>query len=150
MLSDFMKINIFLNASKLCLFTSTFSRFSIGFFIFCFTFWGCSQNPPQPSAIQIVWSPNRETAVNSAGGGYNVYYSQTQGFNIVDALGVVNVPYSSGTLAPTSASIADLTPGVYYLKVVAYSALVPPGQSTGAVSAPSSEVSVTLPQAQGN
>ncbi len=103
----------------------------------------CAASKSQSSSIQVSWTSNRERAVNALGGGYHVYYSQTSGFSISSAK-KVDVPYTSGTLAPTSTLISNLSPGTYYIKVEAYSALTPPNQSQGAVSKVSDEISVTL------
>ena len=96
-------------------------------------------NPPVSHTVRFTWNPNREAAVNRAGGGYKVYYSTTPGFQISVA-SFVNVPYVSGSSAPTTAEIT-LDPGTYYFKVVAYSLLNPSG------SAPSAEISLTIPPA---
>ncbi len=95
--------------------------------------------------VTVTWDANRESAVNSTGGGYRVYYSTSFGFNPGDA-GVteINVPYVSGNAAPTSTDIS-LPPGTYCFKVAAYSALTPPGGVGGSVSEPSAEVSVRVP-----
>jgi hypothetical protein len=93
--------------------------------------------------VQVSWAANRETAVNSQGGGYKVYYSPAPGFDIANAKSV-NVPFKSAPAAPTSATIQSLSSGTYYVKVVAYSALVGPSGSAS-TSAPSAEVSVVVP-----
>ncbi len=106
--------------------------------------------PLQPS-IQLFWSANHEKAVNSPGGGYRVYYSQTPGFDITTA-SWVDVPYQSGLNAPTSTTIPNLSPGSYYIKVVAYAALPsvtrtqPPSIQTtaGTQSAPSIEIKTII------
>ena len=94
-------------------------------------------------SVNISWDPNRETAVNTAGGGYKVFYSINQGFSIADT-GVteVEVPYVSGTKAPTSLSLKMPSDVTYYFRVVAYSALNPPA---GSDSAPSTEYSLYVP-----
>lgn len=92
--------------------------------------------PPPPPNVQISWTANRETAVNSPGGGYKVYYGSTAGFTVPSS-NVVDVPFVSGT-APTSANLT-LTSGRHYFKVVAYSTLNTSG------SAPSAETSVLVP-----
>lgn len=86
--------------------------------------------------ILVAWSPNRETAVNTTGGGYKVYYSSTDPLVPVLTSSVVNVPYVSGALAPTTTELTSLTSGTYYVKVVAYSAR----NTTGSTSAVSSLV----------
>jgi hypothetical protein len=72
------------------------------------------------NTITISWNPNRETLVNTVGGGYRVYYSTTTPVPV--GAPFVDVPYVTGSFAPTSADIAGLPSGTYYLVVVAYSA----------------------------
>lgn len=79
-----------------------------------------------PRNVVISWTANRERAVNMAGGGYRVYYSQTNGFSTGSATGVA-VPYSSGGAAPTSTTLPMLASGTYYYRVVAYSSFNPTG-----------------------
>jgi hypothetical protein len=100
--------------------------------------------PVSKSAIHVTWATNRERAVNEAGGGYRVYYSTTSGFNVSSAA-FVDVPYVSGASAPTTATIGDLSPGTYYIKVAAYSALKTSGSAINAVSSPSVQISITVP-----
>ena len=92
--------------------------------------------PPPPPNVQVSWTANREAAVNSAGGGYKVYYASTSGFS-VPAPNVVDVPFVSGS-APTSTRLT-LPSGTHYFKVVAYSGL----NSAGSV--PSTQMSITVP-----
>lgn len=99
---------------------------------------------PSPT-VTINWTANREKAVNSAGGGYIVYYSTINGFDPADAIGSKTVPYVSGATAPTTTTINTLMAGTYYFKIVAYSALNPIGGSSGSVSVPSSQFSLSLP-----
>jgi len=87
------------------------------------------------STIVVNWDPNRESGVNNAGGGYRVYHSTIPGFDIGSA-DFIDVPYVSGSRAPTSAELT-LPSGRHYIKVVAYSALNPSG------SAASDEIAVT-------
>lgn len=82
---------------------------------------------PNPSgsptySVQVSWTPNHESAVNKAQGGYRVYYASAPSVNTSSAP-FVNVPYTSGALAPTSANLSGLLAGTYYFRVVAYSAL---------------------------
>jgi len=72
---------------------------------------------PQTLMVTINWAANNETRVNSAGGGYNVYISQTSGFNIAGVT-PINVPWVS-PLAPTS-TVQALSSGTYYIRVAAY------------------------------
>lgn len=89
------------------------------------------------ATVMVSWAPNREADVNTAGGGYKVYYSQTPDFDVANA-NVVNVPYVSGPTAPTNAMLT-LSSGDNFIKVVAYSALNPNG------SQPSAQISVNVP-----
>lgn len=93
--------------------------------------------------VQVSWAANRETAVNSQGGGYKVYYSKTPGFDIATAKSV-DALFRSAPAAPTSATLQSLSSGTYYVKVVAYSAIVGPGGGAS-TSAASAEVSVVVP-----
>jgi hypothetical protein len=68
----------------------------------------------------------------------------TDRFSIGSAT-LTNVPYVSGSSAPTSVTISNLAAGTYYIKVVAFSALIPPGGSSGSTSQASSEISITVP-----
>ena len=98
---------------------------------------GGDPSPPTGTAhaVTISWASNRETAVNSPGGGYIVNISsQTP----------INMPYVSGPLAPTSATVS-LSAGTYTVSVVAYSALKPPGGTSGSTSAPSTPITVIVP-----
>lgn len=74
--------------------------------------------------VSVSWEASREKSVNSAGGGYRVYYSRTMAID--GSTPFVNVPWVSGD-APTSAEISGLSGGVYYVSVVAYSARNPAG-----------------------
>ena len=101
--------------------------------------------PPTIRTITLSWNANRETAVNTAGGGYKVYYSTTSGFDITDAgVSVIDVPFVAPPTAPTSVSV-DLLSGRYYFRVVAYSALTAPWGSGGSTSMPSAQSSVLVP-----
>ncbi|MFP4611187.1 MAG: hypothetical protein ACLFQT_09210 [Thiohalophilus sp.] len=92
---------------------------------------GGGDSTPTESTVAVSWDANRESGVNSSGGGYRVYHSTTSGFDIGSA-DFVDVPYVSGSSAPTSTELT-LSSGTHYIKVVAYSALNPSG------SAPSDE-----------
>ena len=96
---------------------------------------------PQNVNVTISWSANNEKRVNQSGGGYNVYISQTSGFNITDSgVTTINVPYVSGALAPTSI-VRNLVSGTYYVRVAAYTAF--PAANTA--SAPSAQITVNVP-----
>ena len=94
--------------------------------------------------IQVTWTANRENAVNKSGGGYRVYYSRTSGFSISGAT-YVDVPYVSGASTPVTVTLSNLLKGNYYIKVVAYSSLNSPGETSGTTSSPSAETSITVP-----
>jgi len=87
------------------------------------------------TAVVITWDANREQGVNQAGGGYRVSYSLT---STTHSIAPVNVPWVSGSTAPTS-TILNLAAGTYYVSVTAYSALNPTGSLL------SSETTVTVP-----
>lgn len=93
--------------------------------LFCFlTPLGCMetfQAIPSNGKMTVSWAANREKMVNSTGGGYRVYYSETPGFQESRAK-FVDVPYVSGSGAPTSVTITSLFPTTYYVKVAAYGA----------------------------
>jgi hypothetical protein len=99
---------------------------------------GVSEGQSINATVQVTWTANRETAVNSTGGGYKVYFGRTANFDIAGA-SFVDVPFvAPGPLAPTTATLT-LSSGTNYIKIVAYSALNPAG------SAPSAAVSVNVP-----
>ena len=97
------------------------------------------------TGLKLAWDANPETAVNSAGGGYRVYYSSNSGFNPVDG-GVteVNVPYTSGATAPTTVVI-PLGSGTYFVRLAAYSALNAPGTTGVSISTATPQISLTVP-----
>lgn len=102
-------------------------------------------NNVSTSDVLVSWNVNKETAVNTTGGGYNVYYSQTSGFNAGDSgVTVVDVPYVSGPSAPTSTTI-QLTTGTYYIRVAGYSVLNRPGENDGSLSELSPEILISAP-----
>ncbi len=103
-------------------------------------------NPGSKKSVTVSWQANREKAVNQPGGGYRVYYSTSPGFSITKAPSV-NIPYVSGSQAPTQAVLSNLPSGAktVYIKVVAYSALKRDGKGPGSESEPSDEVSVSIP-----
>jgi len=96
-------------------------------------------------SIQISWDANLETAVNRPGGGYWIYYSANSGFSPGDG-GVteIDVPYSSGPSTPTSILI-PLNPGIYFLRIAAYSAINSPGSGVGSISTVSPQIMLFAP-----
>ena len=101
--------------------------------------------PPALRTVNVSWNVNRETAVNTTGGGYKVYYSTSSGFDITDTgVSVVDVPFIAPPTAPTSISL-QLRSGLYYFRIVAYSALILPWGSGGSTSVPSVQFSLLVP-----
>jgi hypothetical protein len=99
-----------------------------------------------PSATQLVlnWDANHESGVNSAGGGYRVYYAFSPGVNTSTA-SFMDVPYVSGSQAPTTVTLTNPSNGTYYFRIVAYSTFSPPNGSTVRRSNDSTEISVGFP-----
>src|SRR5262245_37769856 len=93
---------------------------------------GGDSGPPQARTVSVNWTSNRESGVNSAGGGYEV---------TISGQAPVDVPYTSGPLAPTSTS-KFLQPGTYTVTVRAYAALDPTGGTARTFSAPT-QIAVT-------
>lgn len=77
-------------------------------------------------SVRVSWTANRETSVNSTGGGYIVYYGTQAAFSVTNAPSV-KVSYAAATGTPTSAVVPGLVAGTYYFKVVAFSAANPGG-----------------------
>jgi len=91
----------------------------------------CSSN----HQVTISWAANRESGVNSAGGGYKV---------AITGQPVIDVPFASGTATPTS-TVTTLAPGSYSVTVKAYAALDAQGGSSGSTSVASQSVPITVP-----
>ncbi len=87
-------------------------------------------------SISINWAANREAAVNTTGGGYRVYY--TQNSSLTSSAPAKDVPFSSGTTAPTTTTLSGLVSGTYNIYVVAYSAM----KSAGSAASPAATVTV--------
>jgi hypothetical protein len=87
---------------------------------------GTPAAPPAYHNVTLSWTANRETGVNSAGGGYTV--------NISGQSAPIDVPYVSGTWAPTSVTTSLYT-GSHTATVTAYAALDTAGGTTGNTSA---------------
>lgn len=105
---------------------------------------GTSGTSTAPSSITLTWNANHEKSVNAPGGGYYVYYANAPGVNTQTA-NMIQVPYVSGALAPTSVSLTNPSSGTYYFRVVAYSSFNPPNGSTTRRSSDSAEVSIQYP-----
>ncbi len=97
---------------------------------------GGSDDDSSSKTVSISWTANLESGVNSTGGGYKIYYSDTSGVDASSASSV-DVPYVSGSSAPTSVDV-ELSAGTYYIKIAAYSALNTGGSDL------SDEVSLTV------
>jgi ABC-type glycerol-3-phosphate transport system substrate-binding protein len=96
---------------------------------------GSSASTTTLHTVNISWIANREAAVNSAGGGYTV---------AISGQSPINVPYVSGAAAPTTVA-ASLASGSYSATVTAYSALNPPGGTSGSKSIPSTTIAFVVP-----
>ena len=99
-------------------------------FVSCGGGGGGSPTPVTTHSVTLTWAPNRETGVNSPGGGYQVSISGQP---------MIDVPYT----APTTTTVL-LKTGTYAVTVRAYAALDAQGGSTGSLSAPKS-ITVNVP-----
>ena len=97
--------------------------------------------------VQISWNENPETAVNRIGGGYKVYYSANSGFDPGGSgVAEIDVPWTTPPGIPAPPSVVTyLDPGIYYIRIVAYSSLNPPGSSGGSSSAASPQFTLSAP-----
>jgi hypothetical protein len=91
--------------------------------------------PVTNHTVTLAWAPNHEKGVNATGGGYRVSISGQP---------TINVPYASGTSAPTS-TVTTLQTGTYTVTVTAFAALDALGGSAGSISAPSQSLVVNVP-----
>lgn len=106
---------------------------------------GGGATTPIITNFTLSWNANHETAVNTSGGGYKIYYSIVPGFNSTDpGVTIIDVPYVSGNLSPTSTTV-QLSTGTYYFRVAAYSELNSPWSSGGTVSSPSGQITIVAP-----
>lgn len=96
---------------------------------------GGSPAPITTHSVTLAWLANRESGVNSAGGGYEVSISGKP---------TLVVPYTAGPAAPTS-TIVSLTTGSYAVTVRAFAALDTQGGNTGSLSANSQLLIVNVP-----
>ncbi len=97
------------------------------------------------ATVTVNWTASPDAEVNAMGGGYRVYYSSNSNFDTNDAgVQMVDVPYN-GMATPTTAQLNINLSGTWYIKVVAYSALNPPGGNSGSVSAPSAQLAISVP-----
>jgi hypothetical protein len=94
--------------------------------------------PPAPAYhnVTLSWTANRETGVNSPGGGYTVAISgQTP----------IDVPFVSGAAAAPTSTTVSLYSGSYTATVTAYAALDAAGGATGSTSAASATLNIVVP-----
>jgi len=96
---------------------------------------GGSTSPPTVHSVTLSWEQNRESGVNSTGGGYQI---------VISGQPTINVPYASGPTAPTTATVS-LQTGSYTATVRAYAALDAQGGSGGTLSVPSAPITVNVP-----
>lgn len=96
---------------------------------------GGGSTPSATYSVTLDWAPNRESGVNSTGGGYKV---------VISGQPTIDVPYTSGPTAPTS-TMASLPAGTYTVTVKAYAAVDAQGGSSGSLSAPSAPITVNVP-----
>lgn len=98
---------------------------------------GSSAPAPTLHTVTLNWQANRETGVNSAGGGYLV--------SISGQSAPINVPFNAATgTTPTTTSVSLYT-GSYTATVQAYAALDSAGGATGSTSVVSSSITITVP-----
>lgn len=96
---------------------------------------GGGSTPPAIHSVTLDWAQNRESGVNSTGGGYQV---------VIGGQPTVNVPYTSGPTTPTSVTV-PLQTGTYTVTVRAYAALDTQGGGSGSLSALSAPITVNVP-----
>lgn len=96
---------------------------------------GSSTTPVTTHDVTLSWATNRESGVNSPGGGYQV---------VISGQPTVNVPYTSGPTTPISVTV-PLQAGTYTVTVRAYASLDTQGGSNGSLSAPSAPITVNVP-----
>ncbi len=96
---------------------------------------GDGSTPSTLHSVTISWTANRESGVNSPGGGYTV---------TIGGQSPIDVPYVSGAAAPTSTTV-ELWTGTYSVTVRAYAALDADGGSGGSTSASSAALTVRVP-----
>ncbi|AGH94505.1 fibronectin type III domain-containing protein [Pseudobdellovibrio exovorus] len=81
----------------------------------------CKNSDDRKGAL-VTWDANRESSVNSDGGGYKVYYSTKSGFDPLTEGTVIVVPHiAHAQHTPNKAMISGVPAGTYYVRVMAYS-----------------------------
>ena len=76
-------------------------------------------NCAAPCNLNLSWTANKERAVNRTGGGYKIYYDTISG----GSANVKEVPYVSGSTAPTATTLTLNTAELWYIRIIAYSNL---------------------------
>lgn len=94
---------------------------------------------PAPTArsVTLSWEPNRESGVNSTGGGYQV---------TISGQAPIDVPYNAASGETPATTTVSLQAGTYTATVQAYAALDATGGTSGSYSAPSASVTIVVPQ----
>lgn len=98
---------------------------------------GAASAPSTSHLVTLSWQANRESGVNSTGGGYQV--------SISGQAAPINVPYNVASGVTPTTTTTSLYTGTYSATVRAYKALDPQGGTTGSLSAPSASISIVVP-----
>lgn len=94
---------------------------------------------PTPHSVTLTWTANRETGVNSAGGGYLV------GINGPSAPAPITVLYNAASGITPNTTTTTLWTGTYTATVSAFAALDAKGGTTGSLSASSVPITIVVP-----
>ncbi|MBI1860411.1 MAG: hypothetical protein HYR96_05790 [Deltaproteobacteria bacterium] len=89
---------------------------------------------------KLQWGPNREATVNRTGGGYRLFYQTNPNVDTANSP-FIEVPFFSGSQAPSTLALGGLAAGTYYFKLVAFGSL----KGVTNLSSESAEVSISLP-----
>ena len=131
------KLKLLIAASLGAGVTISFQACGAGFSALSFSSFSSTENySGGGGSVTVNWAANREAAVNSVGGGYRVYYTQSSALS--PTAPSIDILYASGVAMPLTATISGLVAGSYNIYVVAYSAL----KTTG--STPSTVVTVNV------
>ena len=98
---------------------------------------GSAPPAPLPHSVTLSWQANRESGVNSTGGGYQVSIS---GQSVP-----INVPFNAAFGVTPTTTTTVLYSGTYTATVRAYAVLDAQGGGTGSLSAPSASISIVVP-----
>ncbi len=77
-------------------------------------------------SVTVTFALSRSALVNSAGGGYRVYYAQGSE-KLSKTSPSINVPYSAALKTSPKAKITGLSPGPYQIAISAYTTQTPLG-----------------------